>query len=129
MPLSNGIMRFITRISKFSCGLYSVKIVCIRSDAVLKSRLLFAKCCHTKDCCLYLRSRSQFHFVQTRTEKFLHLTLVMKCRFFATSRILFRKGQCFSNFFIPSPLFTLDTSFSPPSLIKRTQGSKLKNFI
>jgi len=37
MSLSNGIMRLITRISKFSC-LYSVKIVCIRSDSVLKSR-------------------------------------------------------------------------------------------
>jgi len=40
--LSNGIMRLITRISKFSCCLYSVKIVCIRSDSVLKS-LVFCK--------------------------------------------------------------------------------------
>ena len=32
--LSNGIMWLITRISKFSCCLYSVKIVCIRSDSV-----------------------------------------------------------------------------------------------
>jgi len=56
ISLSNGIIRLITRISKFSCCLYSVKIVCVRSDSVLKSRLFFAKCCHfcrcTKDCCL-----------------------------------------------------------------------------
>jgi len=43
MFLSNGIMRPITRISKFSCCLYSVKIVCIRSYSVLKSRLFFCK--------------------------------------------------------------------------------------
>jgi len=45
MSLSNGIMRLITRISKFSC-LYSVKIVCIRSDSVLKSHLFIAKYIH-----------------------------------------------------------------------------------
>jgi len=35
-------------------------------------------------------------------------------------------NQCFSNFLIPTPLFTPDTLFSPPSLIKQTQGSKSK---
>ena len=40
MSLSNGIMRLITSISKFSCCLYSMKIVCIRSDSVLKSFFL-----------------------------------------------------------------------------------------
>ena len=49
MSLSNGIMRLISRISKFSC-LYSVKIVCIRSDSVLRSRLFFAKCSHFCRC-------------------------------------------------------------------------------
>jgi len=98
MSLSNGIMRLIARISKFSCCLYSVKIVCVRSDSVLKSRLFFAKCCHFCRCNTFkqktavrnLRNRSLFHFVQIRTEKFLQLTLVMKCRFFAISCILFR---------------------------------------
>jgi len=79
MCLINGIMRLITRISKFSCCLYSLKIVCIRSDSVLKSRLFFAKCCHFCRCNTFkqktavynLRGRSQFHFVQTRTEMFL----------------------------------------------------------
>jgi len=100
MSLSNGIMRLITRICKFSYRLYSVKIVCIRSDSVLKSRLFFAKCCHFCRCNTFkqktavwnLRSRSLFHFVQTRTENFLQLTLVMKCRLFATSRVVFRIG-------------------------------------
>ena len=50
MSLSNGIMRLITRISNFSCCLYSVKIVSIRSDSVLKSRLFFAKCFHFCRC-------------------------------------------------------------------------------
>ena len=50
MSVSNGIMRLITRISKFSCCLHSVKIVCIRSDSVLKIRLFFAKCCHFCRC-------------------------------------------------------------------------------
>jgi len=50
MSLSNDIMRLITRISKFSFCLYSVKIVCIRSDSVLKSRLFFAKCFHFCRC-------------------------------------------------------------------------------
>ena len=76
---STGIMRLITRISKLSCCLYSVKSVCIRSDSVLKSPLFFAKCCHFCSCNTFkqktavcdLRSRSQFHFVQTRTETFL----------------------------------------------------------
>ena len=100
MSLSNGIIRLITRINKFSCCLYSVKIVCIRSDSVLKSRLFFTKCCHFCRCNTFkqktavcnLCSRSQFHFVQTRKETFLLLTLVMKFRFFATSHILVRIG-------------------------------------
>jgi len=50
MSLSNGIMRLITRIGKFSCCLYSVKIVCIRSDSVLRSHLLLAKFCHVCRC-------------------------------------------------------------------------------
>ena len=50
MSLSNGIMRLITRISKFSCCLYSVKIVCIRSDSALKSGSIFAKWCHFCRC-------------------------------------------------------------------------------
>ena len=99
MSLSNAIIRLITGISKFSCCLFSVKIVCIRSDSVLKIRLFFAKCCHFCRCNTFkqktavwnLCSRSLCHFVQTRTEKFLKLTLVMKCRFFATSRF-FRIG-------------------------------------
>jgi len=76
--LSNGIMRLITRISKFSCCLHSVKIVSIRSDSVLKSRLFFAKCscfcrCNTlkQKTADDLRSHRQFHFVQTRTKTFL----------------------------------------------------------
>jgi len=71
MCLSNGIMRLITRFSKFSFCLYSMKIVCIRSDSVLKSRLFFAKCCPFCRCNTFKqktavcnqRSRSQFHFV------------------------------------------------------------------
>ena len=101
MSLRNGIMRFITRISKFSCCLYSVKIFCIRSDSVLKSRLFFAKWCHfccrktfkQKTAVWNMRSHSQFHFLETRMEKFLHLTLAMKCHFVATSRVLFRIGR------------------------------------
>ena len=50
MSLSNGIMRLITHVSKFAFCLYSVKIVCIRSDSVLKSRLFFAKCFHFCRC-------------------------------------------------------------------------------
>jgi len=46
------------------------------------SRLFFAKCCHLCHCNTFeqktavwnVRSRSLFHFVQTRTEKFLQLT-------------------------------------------------------
>ena len=95
--LSNAVIRLINGISKFSCCLFSVKIVCIRSDSVLKSRLFFAKCCHFCRCNTFkqktavwnLYSRSLFHFAQTRTEKFLQLTLVMKCRFFATSCVFF----------------------------------------
>jgi len=74
--LSNGIMRLTTRISKFSCCLYSVNIVCIRSDSVLMSRLCFAKCCHLCRCNTFkqktavwnLRSRSLFQFVHIRKE-------------------------------------------------------------
>jgi len=33
-----------------------------------------------------------FNFVQTSTKKLLQLTFVMKCRFFATSRVLFLTG-------------------------------------
>ena len=50
MSLSNGIMRLITLISKFTFCLYSVKIVSIRSDSVLKSRLFFSKCFHFGRC-------------------------------------------------------------------------------
>jgi len=79
MCLSNGIMRLITRISKVSFCLYSVKIVCIRTDSVLKSCLFFANCFHFLRCNTFkqktavcnLRNGSQFHFVQTRTETFL----------------------------------------------------------
>jgi len=39
-----------------------------------------------------MRSHSLFHFVPIRTEKFLQLTLVMKCRFFATLRVVFPIG-------------------------------------
>jgi len=35
-------------------------------------------------------------------------------------------SQCFSNFLVPSPLFILDTSLPPPSLIKQIQGSVFK---
>jgi len=59
MFLSNGIMRLIARISKFSFCLYSVKIVCIRSDSVLKSRLFFAKCLRFC-CCKTLDKRLLF---------------------------------------------------------------------
>jgi len=60
MSLSNGIMRLITRISKFSFCLYSVKIVCIRSDSVLKSRLFFAKCFHFCRCNTFKNKRLLF---------------------------------------------------------------------
>jgi len=50
ISLSKGIMRLITSISKFSCCLYSVKIVCIRSDSVLKRHLFFAKWFHFCRC-------------------------------------------------------------------------------
>ena len=93
MSLSNGIMRLITLVSKFSCCLYSVKIVCIRSDSVFKSHLFFAKCCHKQKTAVWnLRGRSLFHFVQTTTEKFFQLTAVMKRRLFATSHVIFRIG-------------------------------------
>jgi len=39
-----------TRINKFFCCLYSVKIVSIRSDSILKNRLFFAKCFHFCRC-------------------------------------------------------------------------------
>jgi len=39
MSLGNGIMRLATRISNFSCCLYSAQIVCIRSVSFLKRRL------------------------------------------------------------------------------------------
>jgi len=40
----------------------------------------------------YGPGRNLFHFVQIKTEKFLQLTLVMKCLFFATSRVRFHIG-------------------------------------
>jgi len=97
MSLSNDIMQLINRISKFSCCLYSVKILCIRSDSVLRSRLCFAKYCHVCRCNTFkqktavwnLRSCSLFYFVQSRTEKLLQLT---KGRLFVTSRVLFGIG-------------------------------------
>jgi len=43
MSLSNGIMRLTTRISKFSCCLFSAKIVCIKvlaTEAIMSSRVV-----------------------------------------------------------------------------------------
>ena len=98
MSLSNGIMRLITRISKIflwpvSCenSLYQ-KWFCPKESFVFCKVLSLLSLQHVKTAVWNLHSRSLFHFVQTRTEKFLQLTLVMKCRFFATSRVLFRIG-------------------------------------
>jgi len=59
MSFSNGIMRLITRISKFSCCLYSVKIVCIKSDSVLKS-CLFLQSAVTSVAATHLNKRLLF---------------------------------------------------------------------
>jgi len=49
---------------------------------------------------------------------FALVAVVMRHTFGGTGLIccvrVYALGQCFWNFFIPSPLFTLDTSLSPP---------------
>jgi len=54
----------------------------------------------------------------------------LSCHFPSNTKysVLILLDQCFSNFLFHRPFFTLDTSFSPPSLIKQTQGSRFKEF-
>jgi len=103
MSLSNGTIRFITRISKFSCCLYSAKIVYIRSDSVLKSRLFSTRCLHFSRCNT-LDKRLLFEisvavpyisFHSNQNGKVIAAYLGNEMSLFDTSRALFRSDVSF----------------------------------
>jgi len=60
---------------QFFCCLYSLKIVCIRRDSVLKSRLFFAKCFHFCRCntsdkwLLFVINVVVAHFISFKPER------------------------------------------------------------